>query len=177
MNYAKLKLYDIANGLGIRVTLFVSGCTHHCKNCFNPETWDFCYGEKYTKDVEDKIIEACGKDYIKGLSVLGGEPFEKANQKDVSDLLERFKKTYPNKDVWCYSGYLFDKDMVEGGKIYTQFTQKMLENIDYLVDGEFVEELKDLRLKFRGSSNQRVINVPLSLKEGKTICYSDDELN
>lgn len=177
MNYAKLKLYDIANGLGIRVTLFVSGCTHHCKNCFNPETWDFCYGEKYTKDVEDKIIEACGKDYIKGLSVLGGEPFEKANQKDVSTLLERFKKTYPNKDVWCYSGYLFDKDMVEGGKIYTQFTQKMLENIDYLVDGEFVEELKDLRLKFRGSSNQRVINVPLSLKEGKTICYSDDELS
>lgn len=176
MYYGEIKYHDIANGLGIRVTLFVSGCSHHCKGCFNEETWDFCYGKQFTKDVEDDIIKACGKPFIRGLSVLGGEPFEKANQKDVSHLLKRFKETYPQKDVWCYSGYLFDRDMIEGGKVYTQFTNDMLSNIDYLVDGEFIEEKKNLMLKFRGSSNQRIINVPASIKEGKTICYKDEEI-
>ena len=175
MNYANLKEHDTANGEGVRVSLFVSGCTHHCKGCFNPETWDFCYGNKYTKEIEDKIIKACDKPYMKGLSVLGGEPFEKANQKDVSELLERFKKKFPDKDVWSYSGYLFDVDMVPGGKVWTPYTEKMLKNIDFLVDGEFVEDLKNLKLKFRGSSNQRIIDVQKSLKENKTIVLTEDD--
>lgn len=176
MNYANIKEHDTANGQGVRVSLFVSGCTHHCKGCFNSETWDFCYGKKYGQAEEDRIIEACKPAYIKGLSVLGGEPFEKANQKDVCALMKRFKREFPNKDVWCYSGYLFDVDMVEGGKIYTEWTKDMLNCIDYLVDGEFVEELKNLKLKFRGSANQRVIDVQKSLKEGKTVVLLDDEL-
>lgn len=174
MHYGEIKYHDIANGLGVRVTLFVSGCTHHCEGCFNKETWDFRFGKEYTKEIEDKIIEACEKDFIRGLSVLGGEPFEKANQKDVCALLKRFKQTYPQKDVWCYSGYLFDRDMVEGGKIYTPYVKEMLSCIDYLVDGEFMIDKKNLMLKFRGSSNQRIINVPDSLKEGKVICYKDE---
>lgn len=176
MYYGEVKLNDIANGLGIRVTLFVSGCTHHCKGCFNSETWDFCYGQKYTEEIENEIIKQCGREHIRGLTILGGEPFEKANQKDVCSLLVRFKKTFPQKDVWCYSGYLFDEDMQEGGKAFTSYTKDMLSCIDYLVDGEFVQERKNLMLKFRGSENQRIINVPASLKEGKTICYKDEEL-
>ncbi len=177
MNYADVKDIDSANGVGVRVSLFVSGCTHHCKNCFNQETWDFGYGKKYTKEVQDHIIEACGKPFIKGLSLLGGEPFEKANQKDVCELILRFKKTYPDKDIWCYSGYLFDKDMVEGSKIWTEYTKTMLENIDFLVDGEFVDELKNLRLKFRGSANQRIIDVQKSLKTGKTEVIPDEQVD
>ncbi len=176
MNYASIKEHDTANGQGIRVSLFVSGCTHHCKGCFNSETWDFCYGHKYGLEQEDRIIKACESSFIKGLSVLGGEPFEKANQKDVCALMKRFKKQYPNKDIWCYSGYLFDVDMVEGGKIYTEWTKDMINCIDYLVDGEFVEELKNLKLKFRGSANQRVIDVKKSLKEGRTVVLLDEEL-
>lgn len=176
MNYANIKEHDTANGQGVRVSLFVSGCTHHCKGCFNKETWDFCYGKKYGLEEEDRIIKACEPTYIKGLSVLGGEPFEKANQKDVCALMKRFKNTYPNKDIWCYSGYLFDVDMIEGGKIFTEWTKTMLDQIDYLVDGEFVEEQKNLRLKFRGSANQRVIDVKNSLKLGKTVVLLDEEL-
>ncbi len=176
MNYANIKLHDTANGQGVRVSLFVSGCTHHCKGCFNPETWDFCYGCKYTQEIEDKLIEACNKDYIKGLSLLGGEPFEKANQPDLAKLLKRFKKEYPNKDVWCYSGYTFDVDMVPGGKVWTEHTRDMLDRIDFLVDGEFVEDLKNLRLKFRGSENQRIIDVQRSLKDGKVYAFHDDEV-
>lgn len=176
MNYANIKEHDTANGQGVRVSLFVSGCTHHCKGCFNSETWDFCYGKKYGQAEEDRIINACNPAYIKGLSVLGGEPFEKANQKDVCALMKRFKREFPNKDIWCYSGYLFDVDMIEGGKIYTEWTKDMLNCIDYLVDGEFVEELKNLKLKFRGSANQRVIDVQKSLQVGKTIVLLEEEL-
>ncbi len=176
MNYANIKEHDTANGQGVRVSLFVSGCTHHCKGCFNSETWDFCYGKKYGQAEEDRIMDACKPVYIKGLSVLGGEPFEKANQKDVCALMKRFKREFPNKDIWCYSGYLFDVDMIEGGKIYTEWTKDMLNCIDYLVDGEFVEELKNLKLKFRGSANQRVVDVKKSLKEGKTIVLLEEEL-
>ncbi len=176
MNYAKLKLHDSADGKGIRVGLFVSGCTHHCKGCFNPETWDFRYGNEYTQEVEDRIIEACRPTYIRGFSLLGGEPFEKTNQESLAKLLRRFKTEFPNKDVWCYTGYTFDVDLVPGGKVWTEYTQTMLNLIDVLVDGEFVEELKNLKLKFRGSSNQRLINVQESLKQGKTIVYTDDEI-
>lgn len=177
MNYGTIKPVDIADGIGVRVSLFVSGCTHHCKNCFNEETWDFNYGQKYTKEVQDKIINMCKESFIKGLSLLGGEPFEKANQKDVCELILRFRKECPNKDIWCYSGYTFDKDMVPGSKIWTEYTQKMIENIDFLVDGEFVEELKNLRLRFRGSANQRIIDVKRSLKSGKVEIIPDEYID
>lgn len=176
MNYSTIKTHDTANGHGIRVSLFVSGCLHHCKGCFNPETWDFCYGKKYTEEVEESVLKACEHEYIKGLSVLGGEPFEKANQKDVCHTICKFKEKFPDKDVWCYSGWLFDVDMKPGGKVYTEWTDKILQNIDYLVDGEFIEDLKNLRLKFRGSSNQRVIDVKKSLKTGKTVVVDDADL-
>ena len=176
MNYANIKEHDTANGTGIRVSVFVSGCSHHCKGCFNPETWDFCYGEKWTGDVEERVLKACQPSYIRGLSLLGGEPFEKANQKDVCHLIKRFKEDYPDKDIWCYSGYLFDVDMIEGGKVWTEWTRDMLSNIDYLVDGEFVECLKNLKLKFRGSSNQRIIDVKKSLKELKTVTIDDENV-
>ena len=173
MNYATIKEFDTANGVGVRVSLYVSGCTHHCKGCFNKETWDFCYGKPYTKEEENKIIEACKKPYIKGLSVLGGEPFEKANQKDVASLMQRFKKECAGKDIWCYSGYTFDKDMMPSGKIFSPHVLDMLDCIDYLVDGEFVEEKKNLKLKFRGSENQRIIDVQRTLCSGKVVCLND----
>ncbi len=176
MNYADIKNYDTANGLGIRVSLFVSGCTHKCEGCFNQEAWDFSFGKKYTKETQDEIISYCNKDYIKGLSLLGGEPFELANQEEVKNLVLRFKKEFPNKDVWAYSGYLFDKDMVKDGKVYSDHITKILENIDILVDGEFVIKKKNLSLKFRGSENQRIIDVKKSLATGKTICIPDEDL-
>lgn len=163
MYYGSIKSYDIADGPGVRVSLFVSGCRHHCKGCFNAETWDFEYGRPYTRETEDEIIRLLGDDYIQGLTVLGGEPFEPENQPEVARLLKRVKEAYPKKDIWCYSGYLYDVDMQEGGRVYTDVTEEMLSCIDVLVDGEFVEEEKDITLLFRGSRNQRLI----VLKEGR----------
>lgn len=163
MYYGSIKSYDIADGPGVRVSLFVSGCRHHCKGCFNAETWDFEYGRPYTRKTEDEIIRLLGDDYIQGLTVLGGEPFEPENQPEVARLLKRVKEAYPKKDIWCYSGYLYDVDMQEGGRVYTDVTEEMLSCIDVLVDGEFVEEEKDITLLFRGSRNQRLI----VLKEGR----------
>lgn len=159
MNYANIKNYDIADGPGCRVSLFVSGCRHHCKGCFNAETWDFKFGEPFTKEVEDKIIDMLKPNYIKGFTLLGGEPFEPENQVVLVKFLKRIRETYPEKDIWCYSGYLYDVDMVKGGKIHTDVTEEMLSYIDTLVDGEFVEDLKDITLQFRGSSNQRILNL------------------
>ena len=159
MNYANIKNCDIADGPGCRVSLFVSGCRHHCKGCFNAETWDFKFGEPFTKEVEDKIIDMLKPNYINGFTLLGGEPFEPENQVVLVKFLKRIRETYPDLDIWCYSGYLYDVDMIEGGKIYTDVTNEMLSYIDTLVDGEFVEELKDITLQFRGSSNQRIINL------------------
>lgn len=159
MNYGNIKDCDIANGPGVRVSLFVSGCRHHCKGCFNSETWDFHYGEPYTKDVEDKIIRLLEPEHIQGFTLLGGEPFEPENQVELVHLLKRIRETYPEKDIWCYSGYLYDVDMVKGGKVYTDVTEEMLSYIDVIVDGEFMEELKDLTLVFRGSSNQRIVSL------------------
>ena len=163
MYYGSIKSYDIADGPGVRVSLFVSGCRHHCKGCFNAETWDFEYGRPYTRETEDEIICLLGDNYIQGLTVLGGEPFEPENQPEVARLLKRVKETYPKKDIWCYSGYLYDVDMQEGGRVYTDVTEEMLSCIDVLVDGEFVEEEKDITLLFRGSRNQRLI----VLKDGR----------
>lgn len=136
MNYGTIKNYDIANGTGVRVSLFVSGCRHHCKGCFNSETWDFNYGNPYTKEVEAEILEALKPAYIQGFSLLGGEPFEPENQKELAGLLQKIKESYPEKNVWCYTGYLYDVDLIPGGKVYTEYTDKMLACIDTLVDGE-----------------------------------------
>ena len=174
MNYATVKDHDTANGYGIRVSLFVSGCTHHCKECFNEEAWDFNYGEPYTQDVEDKIIEYLKRDYIRGLTLLGGEPMEKVNQRGLINLLRRVKKEVPNKDIWCYSGYTFDVDILPtNGKVHIEVTDEILSYLDVLVDGEFVVALKNLRLKFRGSSNQRLIDVKKSLKQNKVVLLEE----
>lgn len=165
MNYGNIKNTDIANGEGVRVSLFVSGCRHHCKGCFNPETWSFKYGNEFTKEIEDNLINMLKPSYIKGLTLLGGEPMEPENQQELVKLLRRIKKELPEKDIWCYSGYTFDKDLKpEDGRVHTEVTDEILSYLNVLVDGQFVEELKDITLNFRGSSNQRLINVPESLK-------------
>lgn len=170
MNYGALKKTDVANGEGVRVSLFVSGCTHHCKNCFNPETWNFCYGKPFTQETEDEIIEALKPSYIKGLTLLGGEPMEPQNQERLLPLLIRVKKEFGDtKNIWCYTGYTLEDDLLKPSRARCEFTDEMLGLIDTLVDGEFVEELKDLMLKFRGSSNQRIINVPETLKSNQIV--------
>ena len=167
MNYGTIKNYDIANGTGVRVSLFVSGCRHHCKGCFNSETWDFNYGNPYTKEVEAQILEALKPAYIQGFSLLGGEPFEPENQKELAGLLQKIKESYPEKNVWCYTGYLYDVDLIPGGKVYTEYTDKMLACIDTLVDGELIEAEKDLTLEFRGSRNQRILHLNEMRKNAK----------
>ena len=157
MNYSAIKKRDIANGEGVRVSLFVSGCTHHCKGCFNSETWDFNSGEPFTKEVEEEIFKALEPDYIQGLSLLGGEPFEVPNQRGLIDFLREYKKRFPNKDLWCYTGYTLEKDLKSESRARCEVTDEMLSYIDILVDGKFVEELADITLLFRGSSNQRLL--------------------
>lgn len=159
MNYGAIKKCDIANGTGVRVSLFVSGCRHHCKGCFNAVAWDFNYGQPFTDRTANEILDALAPDYIQGFSLLGGEPFEPENQRVLVKLLRLIHATYPSKDVWCYSGYLYDVDMIPGGKIYTEVTKEMLSYIDVLVDGEFIEAEKDLSLTFRGSRNQRILHL------------------
>lgn len=170
MYYGALKKTDVANGEGVRVSLFVSGCTHHCKNCFNPETWNFCYGKPFTKETEDEIIEALKPSYIKGLTLLGGEPMEPQNQAVLLPLLKRVRETFGNtKNIWCYTGYTLEDDLLSPSRARCEHTDEMLKNIDTLVDGEFKENLKNLMLKFRGSSNQRIINVPETLKNNEVV--------
>ena len=159
MNYATIKNCDIANGPGVRISLFVSGCTHHCKGCFNEVAWDFDYGEPFTQQTIRTILDMMKPGYIKGLTLLGGEPFEPENQKELAGLLQKIKESYPEKNVWCYTGYLYDVDLIPGGKVYTEYTDKMLACIDTLVDGEFIEAEKDLTLEFRGSRNQRILHL------------------
>ena len=171
MNYGEIKNFDIANGEGVRVSLFVSGCTHHCKNCFNPETWNFDYGQPFTQETEEKLLKELAPDYINGLSLLGGEPFEPANQAALLPFLKKFKAMYPDKTVWCYSGYLFDKELLGESRARCEYTDEMLSLIDVLVDGEFVQELYNISLQFRGSSNQRIIDVQKSLAEGRVVEY------
>ena len=169
MNYGNIKECDIANGPGVRVSLFVSGCRHHCKGCFNEETWDFQYGNPYTEETEETIINLLKAGYIQGLALLGGEPFEPENQHELVKLLRRVRETYPEKDIWCYSGYLYDVDMVSGGRVYTDVTEEMLSYLDVLVDGRFVEAQKDVTLHFRGSRNQRIIDVKKSREANEVV--------
>lgn len=175
MNYAAIKTHDVANGPGVRVSLFVSGCTHHCKGCFNPETWDFAYGSPYTEETEQTVLDACAPDYIRGLSLLGGEPMEPEHQKALLPLLRRFKERFPNKSVWCYSGYDYERDMLSGQLGDWSVTKEMLSLIDVLVDGEFHQEEKDLTLRFRGSANQRVIDVPRSLQYDQVLLWDGSQ--
>lgn len=171
MNYGEIKTFDIANGEGIRVSLFVSGCTHHCKNCFNAETWDFNYGKPFDEEAENTIIKNLELDYVDGLSLLGGEPFEPSNQQALLPFLRRVKAKFPNKKVWCYTGYLFDKELQNDSRARCEYTDEMLSLIDVLVDGEFKQELYDISLSFRGSSNQRIIDVPKSLEQNVVVLY------
>lgn len=159
MNYAALKKTDIANGPGIRVSLFVSGCRRHCKNCFNPETWDFNYGNTFTEGTMKEILDALSKEYVEGFSLLGGEPFEKENRTVVLYILQTIRKTLPLKTIWCYSGFTFE-ELIDDAK-------SILQCIDVLVDGEFMEDKKNLTLKFRGSENQRLIDMKKTLESGK----------
>lgn len=162
MNYANIKCYDIADGPGVRVSLFVSGCRHHCRGCFNAETWDFDFGKAYTEETEAEILKYLEPDYIQGFTLLGGEPFEPENQVELVRLLRRVREAYPGKDIWCYTGYLYDVDLIEGGKVFTDVTKEMLSYIDVLVDGEFIEAERDLTLRFRGSRNQRIIQLSVT---------------
>ena len=174
MNYATVKYFDIANGLGIRTSLFVSGCTHRCKNCFNSEAWDFNYGQPFDDNIQNQIINSLKNPFNDGLSLLGGEPFEPSNQKGLLPFLKRAKSEIPNLNIWCYTGYLFEEELLKDSRAKTEDTLEMLKLIDVLVDGKFVEELKNLNLRFKGSSNQRIIDVKKSLEENKVILFELD---
>jgi len=172
MNYATIKNCDIANGPGVRVSLFVSGCTHHCPGCFNEVAWDFGYGEPFTQETVDSILSMLAPDYIRGLTLLGGEPFEPQNQGPVLDLVRQVRETYPKKTVWAFSGYLFEK--ISSGTLGDwNVTKDLLSNLDVLVDGPFIQAKKNLALRFRGSENQRLIDVPATLSSGKIVLWQD----
>ena len=175
MNYASIKDCDIANGPGVRVSLFVSGCTHHCKGCFNREAWDFDYGEAFTQETMDLILKMLSPGYIKGLTLLGGEPFEPQNQGPIVELLRQVKTLYPEKSIWAFSGYLFDRDILSWRLGPREITEEILSYLDVLVDGPFVEAKKNLSLRFRGSENQRLIDVPASLAAGEIVLWEDSQ--
>lgn len=170
MNYGAIKKCDIANGVGVRTVLFVSGCTHHCKGCFQPETWSFDYGERYTKETEDEIIESLKPDYVDGITLLGGEPFEPENQRELVKLLRRIKKELPQKTVWSFSGYTYE-ELTGDSRAVCEVTNEMLSMLDVLVDGEFIEAKRNISLRFRGSENQRLIDMNKTRKAGKIVLW------
>lgn len=174
MNYATIKFNDISNGPGVRVSLYVSGCRNHCKNCFNPETWDFNYGQPFTEEVEDRIIKAMAPDHIKGFTLLGGDPFEPENAAAVAPFLKRLRAIYPHKSFWCFTGYDYERDLLTGKLGNIDTVMEILHTLDVLVDGKFVEELKDLNLRFKGSSNQRTILVKQSLETDEVVLWDEE---
>ena len=174
MNYSNIKYCDIANGEGVRTTLFVSGCRRHCKNCFNPETWSFQAGNAFTPEVERVIIDSLAPAYIDGLTILGGEPFEPENQAGLVEFLERVKRTYPQKTIWSFTGDTYE-DIVDGPK-HTDVSDRILACIDVLVDGEYIDDLYDITLRFRGSSNQRIIDIAKTRQAGCVVLWEDDPL-
>ena len=169
MNYADIKYCDVANGEGVHVSLFVSGCTHHCKECFNKEAWDFHYGNPFTQKEIDRILEYLKPNYIAGLSLLGGEPMEPVNQEGILPLLRVVKQTYPEKNIWCYTGYLFDKDVLDKMCKESEVTKEIVSYLDIVVDGEFMIDRKNLKINFRGSDNQRIIDVKKTLDAGEIV--------
>lgn len=171
MNYGEIKRTDIANGPGVRVTLFVSGCSHHCKGCFNPETWDFSYGQEFTADTEEELLKLLQPEHIAGLTLLGGEPFEPSSQRRLLPFLRKVKERYPEKTIWCYTGYLLDQELWKESRARCEVTDEMLSLIDVLVDGEFMQEQKNIALRFRGSENQRLIDLPESRTQKKVCLY------
>lgn len=173
MNYATIKNCDIANGPGVRVSLFVSGCTHRCPGCFNEVAWDFEYGEPFTEQTIETILKMMEPNHIKGLTLLGGEPFEPQNQPAIVELLRRVKAVYPQKSIWAFSGYLFDKDILAWRLGRREITEEFLGYLDVLVDGPFIMAKKNLSLRFRGSENQRLIDVPESLRRGEVVLWQD----
>ena len=173
MNYATIKNCDIANGPGVRISLFVSGCTHRCKGCFNEVAWDFDYGQPFTQETIEEILNMLAPPHIAGITLLGGEPFEPQNQPALLDLLRQIKAKMPEKSIWAFSGYLFEKDILAGRLGPKEITQEFISYLDVLVDGPFILEKKDLMLRFRGSSNQRLIDVKASLRSGTTVLWND----
>lgn len=171
MYYGNIKKCDIANGVGVRVTLFVSGCTNKCKGCFQPETWDFCYGKEYTAETEQEIIDALKLPGRTGLTLLGGEPFEPENQRELVKLLRRVKDELPDKDIWSFTGFIYDRDLLTGCRKHCEVTDEMISMIDVLVDGPFVEEKKNISLRFRGSENQRIIDMKKTQENGEIVIW------
>ena len=172
MYYATIKPVDIANGTGVRVSLFVSGCTHRCQDCFNEIAWNFHYGNEFNEETIEMLMEMLKPSHIQGLSLLGGEPMEIVNQKGLLPLLKRTKELYPQKNVWCYTGYVYE-DLLKGGRAHCDLTDELLSYIDILVDGPFVLSLKDIRLKFRGSSNQRIIDMNETRKQNQIVLWEE----
>ncbi len=168
MYYGQIMRADSANGVGMRVSLFVSGCTNHCKGCFQPQTWDFQYGEPYTQATEDEILKELARPFYNGITILGGEPFEPENQRVLVGLIRRIRKELPERTIWMFSGNVYE-DMLPGGKRYTEVTDEILDNIDILVDGPFEEEKKNINLNFRGSANQRIIDMKATRREKKVV--------
>ena len=172
MNYCNVKYFDIANGEGVRTTLFVSGCTNRCEDCFQPETWDFQYGNPFTSTVEDEILASLAPYYVNGLTLLGGEPFEPSNQRALVPFLRRVRAQYPEKTIWCFTGFTLDGELLrDGSHPRCEVTDEMLSLMDVLVDGRFVKALKDISLRFRGSSNQRIIDLNETRKQGSIVLW------
>ncbi len=177
MNYSQIFLHDTANGIGCRVSLFVSGCTHHCKDCFNEIAWPFDYGQEFTEEVEEELIRAADHSYINGFTFLGGEPMEVVNQKALRPFIEKIRHKLPDKTIWIYSGYTWEElTDPQNSRCHGADTDAILAMTDILVDGRFVSELKDLTLRFRGSSNQRIIDVPASIRTGKAVISDQQKI-
>ncbi|MEE0370197.1 MAG: anaerobic ribonucleoside-triphosphate reductase activating protein [Clostridia bacterium] len=173
MHYGEIKNCDIANGIGVRVSLFVSGCTNHCEGCFQPETWDFNYGNDFTEETETRILEMLAPDYICGLTVLGGEPFEPENQRVLVDFLRKVRRKYPEKSIWCFTGFTLEMLETEGTHCHCEATEEMLSLIDVLVDGRFDKSKKNISLRFRGSENQRLIDLNLTRECGTLTLWNE----
>ncbi|MBO5275355.1 MAG: anaerobic ribonucleoside-triphosphate reductase activating protein [Clostridia bacterium] len=171
MHYGQIKNCDIANGIGVRVTLFVSGCTNHCEGCFQPETWDFEYGKLYTEETEEEILRLLAPSYISGLTLLGGEPFEPCNQRELLPLVKKCREVYPSKTIWAFTGFTFEQLLDKKSHPRCEVTDELLAQIDVLVDGRFIQEKKNLMLRFRGSENQRLIDLPSTLASGNVILW------
>jgi anaerobic ribonucleoside-triphosphate reductase activating protein len=171
MYYGQIKNFDIANGVGVRVTLFVSGCTNRCEGCFQPETWNFCYGQPFTAETEQKLLQMLAPDYIQGLTLLGGEPFEPENQRALLPFVKKVKETYPNKNIWAFSGFTIEQLWNDAPHPRCEVTDELLSLIDVLVDGKFVLAKKNITLRFRGSENQRLLDLPKTLQERKPVLW------